>query len=144
MGSHAPQNVPCSCFIVAWISLMAEYATPLPSKMSSHSLMGLVRVTDSIIPSMRMRFSTLLSLVTNRGSVAHSGWPSFSQRRPKRRLFPPPKRISPSSVLNPEYGTMDAKFRQKSQPYVAPYGKQCATRWTYGAQYPIVLSLASH
>ena len=119
------KNVPCSCFMVAWISLMAEYATPLPSKMSNHSLVGFVRVTDSIRPSIRMRFSTRLSFVTKRGSVAHSGWPSFSQRRPNRRLFPPPKRISPSSVLNPEYGTIDAKFCQNSRPYFEPNGRQC-------------------
>lgn len=103
-------NSPCSCVNVPIKSLTFAYGSPVPSKISSHSCVVFDIVISSIQGSSRSRFSTRAELTANRSSLIHSGLPRPSHRRPKRRSVPPPKRISPSDVLNDLYGTTDATF----------------------------------
>ena len=69
-------------------------------------------MTVSIKLSSSTRFATRDVLMANLGLVFNSGCEMPSQIRPKRRSFPPPKRISPSFVLYDLYGTMEAVCRQ--------------------------------
>lgn len=92
---------PCGWFNVVWMSLMAAYGMPLPSKISSHSCVVLVCVTCSITVSSSALFLTRSLFVKNFGSVAHSGLPIRSHRMRKSLSFPPPSKISPSPVLKP-------------------------------------------
>lgn len=103
-----PRACSCSCSSVSLTSLIAAYGIPEPSKIANHSFVFFVCVTFSIMDSSSFLFSTLTLLVLNLGSVFHSGFESLSHIMPKRRSFPPPIMMSPSRVLKPLYGTIDA------------------------------------
>ncbi len=81
---------------------------PLSLSISSHSAVVRVRVSASINASSSMRFWTLAPFVANFPLYFHSGLPSLSQSTPKSRSLPPPSKISPSPVLKPLYGTIEA------------------------------------
>jgi len=89
---------------------------PLSLSISSHSAVVRVRVSASINASSSIRFRTRAPFVANFSLDFHSGLPSLSQSTPNSRSLPPPSKISPSRVLKPLYGTIEAnKFSQKSQ-----------------------------
>ena len=90
---------PWEWFSVPWMSLTAAYGIPLPSRISSHSCVVFFWTVSSIKPSIISRCWTRSLLVTNRGSVFHSGKPNRSHSTPKSRSLPPPNRMSPSRVL---------------------------------------------
>lgn len=81
---------------------------PLPSSRSSHSCVVFCFVSLSIRPSSSTRFATRTLFVAYRSSVTHSGLPSFWHRIPNNRSLPPPMSRSPSDVLKPLYGTIEA------------------------------------
>jgi hypothetical protein len=128
------RNILCSCSRVVWTSLIAAYGIPLPSNTCNHCCVVFLFVIDSIIPSSTFRFFTRVLLVINLESSAHSGFPIFSQRTPKSRSFPPPSRISPSAVLKPRYGTIEAVW-----------SAECCLkleRGTHDGLYPIFQNLS--
>lgn len=77
--------------------------------MFNHSCVVRLAVSASMRSSSSLRLRTRSLLVTYFGSLLHSDLPSFSHSMPKSRSLAPPRKISPSAVLKPWYGTTDAE-----------------------------------